>query len=300
MEYLPTRLNIDFEIERVVLIHYFEFAKGFVFHEEKHNFWEFAYVDKGEVEITADTKTHSLRQGEIIFHKPNEFHSVRVNKKHPPNVIAVSFFCKSNALKPLENKIFTLGDRERNILADFVNEVFQAFRPPLDDPEAQILYRQENAPFGCEQLIKIYLELLLIRLIRMENSDDGKPKLSTSIKERSEEDTTRKIIHYMEQYLHANLTLDQLCAVFNLGQTQLQTVFKNNTGTSVMKYFNKLKIDQAKTLIREDRYNITEISKSLGYSSVHYFSRVFNRSTGMSPSEYAKSVKSRVKEPADR
>ena len=56
-------------------------------------------------------------------------------------------------------------------------------------------------------------------------------------------------------------------------------------------YFSKLKIDAARRMIREGQLNITQISSQLGFSSVHYFSRRFKALTGMTPSEYARSVK---------
>ena len=52
-----------------------------------------------------------------------------------------------------------------------------------------------------------------------------------------------------------------------------------------------MKIDFAKQLIRENDMNFTQISDFLGYSSIHYFSRQFKRSTGMTPSEYVSSIR---------
>jgi YesN/AraC family two-component response regulator len=53
-----------------------------------------------------------------------------------------------------------------------------------------------------------------------------------------------------------------------------------------------MKIDRAKEMIREKKYNFSEISERLSFSSIHYFSRRFKLITGMTPSEYAASVKS--------
>jgi YesN/AraC family two-component response regulator len=64
--------------------------------------------------------------------------------------------------------------------------------------------------------------------------------------------------------------------------------------TGVKEYFNKLKIDQAKSLIREEQHNFTEIAELLGYSSVHYFSKQFKSLTDMAPTEYARSVQAKV------
>ena len=58
-----------------------------------------------------------------------------------------------------------------------------------------------------------------------------------------------------------------------------------------MQYFSALKIDEAKKLISYNRYTFTEIAYRLGYSSLHYFSRQFKKSTEMTLSEYARSIK---------
>ena len=54
-----------------------------------------------------------------------------------------------------------------------------------------------------------------------------------------------------------------------------------------------MKIETAKQLIRNEQMNFTQIAETLGYSSIHYFSRQFRKLTGMSPSEYASSIKAR-------
>jgi len=70
-------------------------------------------------------------------------------------------------------------------------------------------------------------------------------------------------------------------------------MFKAKTNYGVMAYFRMLKMEEAKKMIREGRYNFTEISELLGYESLHYFSRSFKKYTNMSPSEYAISVKAK-------
>ena len=60
-----------------------------------------------------------------------------------------------------------------------------------------------------------------------------------------------------------------------------------------MEYFTRLKVDAAKSMIRENEYNFTEISTALGFNNSQYFTTVFRRVSGMTPSEYANSVKSK-------
>jgi AraC-like DNA-binding protein len=294
IEFVKTSLCEEFTIKSIVSLHYFEFAKDYVFQGEKHDFWEFLYVDKGEVEVLAGTNGYKLKQGDIIFHKPNEFHSVWANKKSAPNLIVICFDCKSKSMVFLENKILSLGDNERNLLGIILKEGFNAFCPPFDEPTYNALIKKDNPFFGCEQLIKIHLELLLINIIREYHHTEGQKRLSTSAKERSEEDIIKRITNYLQENITENITLSQVCNFSKMGRSQLVNMFKEKTGLGVIEYFKNLKIQESKKMIREEAYNITEISEILGYSSIHAFSRHFKKATGMYPTQYAKSVKARI------
>ena len=95
----------------------------------------------------------------------------------------------------------------------------------------------------------------------------------------------------MEQRVEQNLTLEQICRDNLIGRSQLQKLFHSHTGGGVMEYFSWLKIQTARRMIREGRLNFTQIATRLSFQSVHYFSRRFRQITGMSPSEYAQSVR---------
>ena len=61
--YELTVLRRDLAVPAVVTVHYFEYAKNYVFEGERHDFWEFLYVDKGEVEVMAGDTGYCLKQG---------------------------------------------------------------------------------------------------------------------------------------------------------------------------------------------------------------------------------------------
>ena len=83
----------------------------------------------------------------------------------------------------------------------------------------------------------------------------------------------------------------QICRDTLVGRSQLLKLFREKNGGGVIDFFLKLKIETAKQIIRENQLNFTQISERLGFSSIHYFSRQFKKITGMTPSEYASSVK---------
>ena len=291
--YEPTVLRRDLAVPAVVTVHYFEYAKNYVFEGERHDFWEFLYVDKGEVEVMAGDTGYCLKQGEMIFHKPGEFHNVFANGMVAPNLVVVAFVCTSPAMAYFEEKVVKAEEVERELLARIVHEARDAFANPLDNPGSLRMERATSSAFGSEQMIGLLLEQMLIRMVRRGAERDRAVKTSSSVKRRSDHDLVQRIIGYMQENACGTLTFSQVCRFSAQSATNLKTIFKSVTGMGVMEYYRSLKIDAAKTLLREGGCNITQIADKLGYTSVNYFSRYFKQATGMTPSEYTQSIQAK-------
>ncbi len=291
MDYQRMQIKSTVAIHKMITMYYFEFGKHYSFLGESHNFWEFLYVDKGDLEVWADDRSYLVNQGTIIFHKPNEFHQFYAKNDKAPNVIVMTFDCRSKAMKRFENAVIRLGEEERNLLARIVEEGASAFGFPFHYP----LVRRENARIGSEQLVKLYLELLLIHLLRRDNWAAETKPLSLPSREKGDGHLARKAFQLLQEKIDSNVSLDELSDSLHVSKTRLKDVFKLKTGHTVKEYFSNLKIERAKVLIREESCNFTEIAAILGFSSIHVFSRSFKRVTDMTPSEYAKSVQGRLK-----
>ncbi|MFD0712023.1 helix-turn-helix domain-containing protein [Paenibacillus sp. GCM10027626] len=285
-----TFLDQTIVIDNLITLHYSERDRNYVFRGERHDFWELLYVDKGEIEVTADADVHLLSQGSIIFHKPNEFHRFHAIKGTAPNFIVITFDCHSEAMRNFYGRIIRLDSDERNLLAQFIAEAQHAFTFPFQYP----LQRRKDAPAGSEQLVKNYLEIFLLRLLRRNMLPETVKGLSTLAQEKRLDDIARQMINYMYANIGKALTVADICDHFHISRTQIATIFKENTGHTIKEYFNKLKMEQAKQYIRENADSVTEISEKLGFSTIHAFSSTFKKWTGMSPSEYARSVKARI------
>ncbi len=291
MDYAKTALRDILSIHKIYTVHYFEYSKNYIFDGERHDFWEFLYVDKGEITVKADEKAYSLKRGDIIFHRPNEFHNVQANGVTAPNLVVISFECVSPAMDFFAGKILHLGDAEKNMLTSIVNEAMEAFSSDLSDPLLKKLEKRPNARPESEQLIKLHLCLFLITMLRKGNQLEKSAKISTVFHEKSGKDKLGIVIEYLERHARERISQDDICRATLMSRSALQKLFKDHTGESPMDYARKIKIDAAKTLMREGFGTISEISNELGYASIHYFSRQFHAIAGMTPREYAGSVK---------
>ena len=166
MEYKALRLERPFELNEIVSVHYFEYASNYCYEGEQHDFWEFLYVDKGELHVRADNREFTLKRGQMIFHEPGEFHSLRANGVVAPNLVVMSFVCRSPAMAYFRRRIVSIGDTEREYLACIIKEADRAFSTPLNDPYTKQLLRAPRPPFGAEQLIAASLESMLVSLAR--------------------------------------------------------------------------------------------------------------------------------------
>ena len=98
MAYMPIVPQRLIEITQLFSVHYFEYTSSYRFSGESHDFWELLYVDNGAVQVVAGEEVHSLSRGQMIFHQPGEFHALSANGAVAPNLVVVSFQCRSPAL----------------------------------------------------------------------------------------------------------------------------------------------------------------------------------------------------------
>lgn len=293
--YQSITLKNEFEISHIYSIHYFEYMKDYVYEGESHDFWEILCVDSGSIEVTAGTEIKNLHKNEMIFHKPNEFHALKADGITAPNLFVISFDCQDSCMNFFARKTVTLNQNERFYLGQIISEARKAFYTPLNNPYICKLERLSNAEFASEQVIRLSLELMLISLYRRyHNSTPPQPEqvfLHPAFRKKSDE-FLHQTIDYMNRHIYTPLTLAQICKENSVSRSQLQKLFHDKLNCGVIEYFCHLKIKMAQQLIREHRYNFTEIANQLGYSSYQYFSLQFKKYTRMTPSQYLSSIKS--------
>ena len=287
--YIKRKLTNLLAVNKIVTIHYFEFDRNFIGPVNQHDFWEMVYLDKGEATITAGKKQLTLRQGECYFHKPNEVHQIAGSGKVDPYIFIISFVCHSASMHFFVDKLIQVPEKLQPLIGYILREGKASFRPPFNDPELKELTPREDALVGGEQLIRVYLEQLLVLLLRKETTADS----STVFPSRK--NLENHLANTMKEKLDSTvytrrISVEELCRELGYSRAYLSRVFRENHGYTMTEYYDFLKITEAKKLIREGSRNFTQIADLLCFSNPLYFSRVFRRVTGMSPSEYKSSI----------
>lgn len=279
------------EIDALSTIYYFEFDDSFLDRPETHLAWELVYVDRGECNIIANDKTLRLKQGDMYFHKPFETHMLQTIKGIAPNIFIMTFVSSSDAMKYFENRKLTASMSTKQHIAAIIHEASNTFDLPFNNPKMRRLkLKPEDGLWAGQQSILLRLELMLIEIVRENQYYITNRKMFVP-KEIIEDEFVLKIISFMEQRLYGKFTMDELSHELSFGKTYISRCFTKACGYSIIDYFTKMKINEAKKLIRTSKYNFFEISEMLMFSNSHYFSTVFKKYTGMTPSQYKKSCR---------
>jgi AraC-like DNA-binding protein len=101
----------------------------------------------------------------------------------------------------------------------------------------------------------------------------------------------REAIEYMQQHQSGNISVPELAKLLNLSASHFSALFKKTTGFPPLDYFVRLKIRRSCELLDLTRLPVKQIAEDLGFSDPLYFSRVFHRIHGMSPTEYRQTIK---------
>lgn len=290
MEYVMTKLENAITVDGVFTVHYFEYAKDFTYSGEIHNFWELVYADKKSLYITAGAKEIRLAVGQLYLHRPNEFHNIRCDGSHAANSVIVSFSSDSEALMTIAGMIIDCTPEQKRLIGGMIREAADIFSTPLGLPYIRIMQKSGVGAFGGEQLLKLYLEQLLILLVRGHGQREPQPAISTDNR------VLAGICDYLEANIHHPLRFSDVSRQFNLSPSVIKRIFREQMGCGVMECFNRYRIDAAKEYIREGELNFTEIAALLSFGSSQYFTTVFKRISGMTPTEYQSSVVRRARE----
>lgn len=283
-KYGKSSINCVLNVRQIMSIHYFEFKSSYNFQSETHTYWELVYIDKGTAIVTANGQKINLYQGEIIFHKPGERHAIASEPNDPPTVFIITFYCPSKHMRFFNNRHMNVPTPLRKYITEIISDGQEAYHLEDDSPYEVELKKREDGYFGSEQLIKLNLEMLLLKLIRsttLSKIDDCSKKYDK---------LTTSIIDILKNNVYGKITVSAISKELGFSRTHISSTFKKNCGKTITEYLTDLKISEAKYLIRKDTYTISQVSDFLCYDNPHYFCRVFKKQTKMTPKQYSLSV----------
>ena len=265
-----SNISSSLDISEIYTKFYQEKGTNYNFSGEKHSYWELTYVDKGELLTTIDGVSYHLKQGDLIFYAPMQFHTQSTFEKISSSYLTINFKMNFNHADLLCNKIFSLKRDSYFIVTRLIEEL-------------------SNDNLYSNDLSLCYLKELIIQMLRLDNSHfHSKP--TTHMQQTYENELLNDILLYIDDNIYEKISVSTLCEHFCISTSMLHSLFRKNMNNTAKNYINELKLSKSKELIRNSTHTLSEISEMLGFSSIHYFSKKFKSYFNISPTEYSKSI----------
>ena len=263
--FVRPRLRVD----SLCTLFYQERERGFFFSGESHPMLELTYVDQGSLHSVVDGQDILLNQGDMMLYGPGQWHMQHADIGVAPRFVTISFNMAGAQPEDLYNRKFSSPHKAISILQ-------------------QILREHEQGAKDADDSILSLLTLLLVAL-RRETADAARPQLSNSA--NNENEIIRKAQQYISDRVEQKLSVPMVAGGVDVSPSYLTALFHKHLQISPGEYIRRIKLQRSKQMIREGNLNFTEIAARLQYSTVHHFSRQFKEKFGLTPTEYARSVR---------
>ena len=152
----------------------------------------------------------------------------------------------------------------------------------------EMIHELQTCRTGFEELLEMYLRQIFLLVQR--SWEERKPTVSSYLQE--EIDYARK---YFNEHYNEDISIEEYAQSRGMSVSWFLRNFKQMTTKSPMQYILTIRINNAVSLLETTDYNVTEISTIIGYDNPLYFSRIFKKQKGVSPSDYRKMLSERTK-----
>lgn len=260
--------NIPFKL---LYITHSNYDKGWHSTPHTHHFTELFYIVKGKGAFVLPNEEVPVKENDLVIINPNVEHTEKSNKRDPLEYIALGIEGLAFSL-PIDNhrktELFTYQGNKTDILF-YLN----------------ILLREvQHKQSGYEVISRNIIEIIIAKIRRAKNV-----KVEKNAPKRMNQ-SVAFVKHYMNQNFRDPITLDLLAKIGNINKYYLVHIFKENIGISPIGYLNEVRIKEAKALLENTDVTLAEIASISGFSSQSFFSQVFKRETGKTPSQYRKNA----------
>lgn len=253
------------------------YDSSYSFSGEVHDFWECVYVINGGICASGDERVYSLREGDMIVHKPLELHKFHIDCSEGAHLLIFSFSAAGAVLENLKNRTFHLSEAQKNVIAALLN---YARSEAPENPDA---YRTETiylVPFDSSAIYPQTIAMYICRLLLM-IGDSGK---TAAAAETPDTTVFRNAVTFMNNHIYTNPSVNDVADFCRVSLTSLKRIFKKFAGMGIHKYFLQLKFKAAAEMLA-DGTSVTEAAEILGFNDQGYFSKAFKREMGMAPSK---------------
>ncbi len=239
--------------------------------------YQLYYVASGKAHFFFDGKEKVISKGTVVLFRPGDAQKYAIYAADKPETYWVHF-TGYDVERLLDYYQFSKG--ETLFYAGNTQDYQHIFRQMI----RELQLRRAN----FEDLLSLNIRTLLLMINRhlTESKTAGSQVL----------DEIEKSIHYFNENYNKQIIIENYAEQHLMTPCWFIQNFKQLTKTTPMQYIVNLRLTNAMNMLENKNYNIAKISSAVGYDNPLYFSRLFKKHTGLSPSEYRKKLQKQTQE----
>lgn len=274
--YSVDRILPNIKITQILGYYYSVRNTEYRFKGEAHSYYELTYVDRGNLTTCVDGTQYILQENNLMIYGAQQFHTQMVAKSSGDHKGSCSYI----------TILFEMDEIKDNTL---LNRVFVCDRLLQETIRRIVQENSTQLPY-MNSLMLCLLQEAIIRLLQNDFLGGPSTRQPVSIHRHYQDELLEKILEYIDENIRQPVTVAEICKKFSLSRSSLQILFKENLNQTPKKYISEKKMQESKRMINEGKHTISEIALTMGFNSIHYFSRSFTQRFNMSPSEYIKTI----------
>lgn len=269
-------VSVPFHVRRIFDCWFTKQAKHCHLVKPPHRSYELLYVYEGSLDIRLSSGSYSLQPHDLVIYRAEE---ADINISPGCSYLTAVFDVNQKKSLHILNHTFHCTSELQQILW-------------------KLLIESNENSYYTRTLMVCYLQEALLLLMQFYETISHKALISDNSPGRN--DLLAEILAYMNKHITEPLTIEEICHEFYISRSSLQALFKTHLNTSPKNYLLNIKLQKSKELIRQDQYTISEIAYMLGFSSIHYFSRLFKKYFNTTPSAYSRKIaENQKKQPSE-
>ena len=214
----------------------------------------------GKVTINVESTAYILEPG-MLLHVPKGAKLIKKSVERKPVQVACVFYRMLREDSVPSNEHFKLQVENKEAIIHNIVELKKFNEQPV-----------LTAELKCQRLFLTLLETVVDGVRQHDEKEYG-----YSIEE---------ILHFIHKHYQEHLSVTDIAHFFKIDRRHLAYIFKRYTGMSPLNYLTEYRIRRSKELLRQEDYSITKVAELVGFEDNLYFSRIFKKRTGYSPSAY--------------
>jgi AraC-like DNA-binding protein len=245
-----------------------------------HDFVELSIVTSGQIRYNIEGSPYILNKGDVMIFNPGVHHQ----ELYDPDTVASQLHIGIANLQidcTHSNFIKTLHQSSILTVKKYALDIFECCK--------EIEKEQRLRHLGHSFLLKALVMKLIVLLYR--EMDEGSAPLFLNGRDfisRDKKVIVQSLIDYMSLHYMEEISLDNISKNMYLSPVYISKIFKEETGFSPIHYLIQIRLAKAKEILETNPMPVNLVAKAVGYEDAYYFSKLFKKYYGQSPSKHIK------------